>query len=243
MGQLEDFVEEYNKLVINDEKTAYFQLVNAGTDETWHTFPNPADASRIQAAISNMGNELPTGRHSIRVQAVSEGSGAIRGQVAQAIEGRSAAAKQAGNEQVQHAKALQMNIDTADKQMASMAARLQAAQERAQEAEERAGTMVGEVYKMGDMVNGFIMERESAQLDREERESRMRSMNAIAEVMAPILGQAVTIGSMFAEIWIKDKKEEMEARAETKRKARSSNGAAHPSHDSPSVTVESETPH
>jgi hypothetical protein len=220
MSAIEEFVEEYNALVIDGEKTAFFQVVHAGTEEVWHTFPNPADPQKIQSSISNIGIELPTGRHSIRVQAISESSKAIRGQIAQSIEGRSAAAKSSMNDAINMAKATQMNIQTADTQLVNMSARLQAADERAREAEGRAGDMISEVYKMGDMVNKFIMERESSVVDREERDSRNKSFMMIAETMAPIVGQAVQVGSMFMEMWIKDKQEEMKAASDKKRKAR-----------------------
>ena len=205
MSDLEKFVSDYSVLVIDEEATGFFQVIHTGTDEIWHTFPATVNHNVIQGAINNMAMELPTGRHSVRVQAISESSKQIRGQIAQALEGRSAAAKSSMNDAITLAKATAMNIQTADTQLGNMSARLQAADERAREAEARAGEMISEVYKMGDMVNSFIQEKESAVLDREEREARNKSFMMIFETMTPILGQAITIGSQFLEIWIKDK--------------------------------------
>lgn len=198
MSEIEDFLEQYNNLVIGDEITTHYQLVHTGTEEPWDTFAAPADSDQVQAAISRTSSQLATGNHSIRLQAIKSGGG-IRAQIGLAVEGRSPAARQSGNEMVSHAKALRMNIETADVQLQNMTARLQAADQRAREAEDRAGSMAGDVFKMGDLVNKMLMDKESAMLDRDERESRMQNMSKIAEVLVPILGQGVIVASKYFE--------------------------------------------
>lgn len=218
MSQLEEFINNYNVLVIDGETTSYYQLIHSGSDEIWHTFPCPADPIVVQTAVSNMAAELATGSHSIKVQALAGSK--LRGQCAQAVQGRSAAAKSSAADAISHAKALSMNIETADKQLIHMSQRLEEANERARQAEERSGMMVSEVYKMGDLVHKFVLDKEEAVLNREERESRNKSFMTIAETIAPIVGQALQIGGVFMEVWIKEKKEEMDYRYEVRKRER-----------------------
>lgn len=219
MSQIEDFINSYNTLVIDDETISYFQLVHAASDEIWHTFPCPADSILVQTAVSNMASELSTGSHTIKIQAISVGK-QIRGQCVQSVTGRSSAAKSSAADAIQHAKALAMNIDTADRQLVHMSQRLEEANERARQAEERSGMMVSEVYKMGDLVHKFVLDKESVILDREERESRNKAFMTIAETLAPILGQALMIGGSFMEVWIKEKKDEMDYNYEKRKRER-----------------------
>lgn len=198
MDEIEPFLEKFNNLVIGDETTREFQIIHVGTAEPWNTFPAPADVDEIKAAISNIGRSLATGQQVLRLQAVGSG-GSLRGQISIEIEGRSPAARQSGNEMINHAKATAMNVETADRQLSAMSARLQAADMRAQEAEERAGRMTGDVWKMAELANKMLMDKESAILDREEREARIQNMAKITETLVPILGQALVLGSKYME--------------------------------------------
>lgn len=213
MSDIEEFLEEYNALVIGDEETTKYQIIHTGTEEPWGTFPAPADLDKVLAAVSRVGSQLATGNHSIRIQAIGR-DGGIRGQLGLSVEGKSAAARSSGNEMVQHAKALRMNIETADTQLANMSARLQAADQRAREAEDRAGNMAGDVYKMGDLVNKMLMDKESAIIDRDERESRMQNMAKITETLVPVLGQGFMIFSKYMEHKVRGWEAEWAASAE-----------------------------
>jgi hypothetical protein len=220
MNQLEEFIEEYNVLVIDDDTTGFYQIINAGTDEIWHTFACPADAQKVQTSISNLAQELPTGRHSIRVQAIGKSSKAIRGQMAQSVEGRSAAAKVAIGDHLSNAKAMKLQVDMMETQVASMTARYQTAQEQLAEASESRGAMMLDSFKLQEMVHGMLMKQEQGSLDTAERESRMRSLETIAQTLAPVLGQAIQIGSEFAEIWVKEKKAAMQDSIKKSKEAR-----------------------
>lgn len=203
MSELEDFLEHNNGLIIGDDVTSHYQIIHSGTDEAWGTFPAPADESSINGAVSRMASDLATGKHSLRIQAFAK-SGQLRGQIAMAVEGRSVAARQSGNEMISHAKALRMNVETADNQLANMTMRLQAAEQAARDAEERARSTVSDVYKMGDLVNKMLMEKENQILDRDERMARMQNMAAITQTLTPILGQAIVIASKYFEIKVSE---------------------------------------
>lgn len=202
MSEIENFLNEYNELVIAEVETSHYQFIHTNTEENWGTIKAPASPEQVNDKISNIFSQLATGKQSIRIQAIGT-DGGIRGQYGYSSEGRSPSARQSGSEMVQHAKALAMNIQTADNQLVNMAARLEAADKRAQEAEERAGSMTADVFKMGDMVNKMLMDKESSMLDREERESRMRNMTQIAETLTPILGQAIVAASKYFEYKMK----------------------------------------
>lgn len=215
MHNIEEFLEEYNNLVIGDESTAYFRLTLAATEEPWGTFLAPVDdPQRLVTAVSNLGHDLPTGQHSIKLQAISSKSDTIRGQIAFVVEGRSAAAKHAAKEQIELAKATAMHVDTMNVQLKGMSIRLQESQERCRKAEERAGDSISDVYKMGDLVNGMILKQKVADFDVEERQQRMENMAEIAKTMAPILGQAVIIASAILEIKVKTWTKNAEREAE-----------------------------
>lgn len=202
MSEIETFLEEYNDLVIGDVKTSHYQIIHTNTEEPWGTISAPCEPQLMNEKVSNISSQLASGRQHIRIQAIGSDN-AVRGQLGINVEGRSPNARQSGSELVTAAKATAMNVQTAETQLINMAARLEAADKRAQEAEERAGNMTGDVFKMGDLVNRMLMEKESAILDREEREERMRNMQQITATLTPILGQAIVIGSKFLEHKIK----------------------------------------
>lgn len=202
MTALDQFLEEYNNLVLVDEPTSHFSLIHLGTDDVWRTFKAPVEEETINAAISDVTRELATGNQILKLQAYGA-SGGIRGTFSIKVEGRSSAARTSGNEQISHAKAVRMNIETADMQLANMQSRLEIANQAAKEAEDRATSCVKDVWGMADMVNRMLNEKEAANLDREEREARMKNMAAMVETLTPILGQAIVIGSKYIETKVK----------------------------------------
>lgn len=207
-NSLEEFIEYYNKIVIDGESVSHYQLAIVSTEEIIRVFANPADFADVRTTIDSAAADMPTGSHTIKLVAISTDKQPI-GRWSQTLSGRSQAAKVSAQEQISHAKALSMNIDTADRQLVNMSARLEEANERARIAEDRAGGMIQEVYKMGDLVNKFIVEKESEHLDREEREARNAAILSIAGTIAPILQVLMTEGSNLLEMWIKNKKEDL----------------------------------
>lgn len=239
MSQVEEFLNEYRGLVIGDEGTAKFQFVNLGDNEVCATYPIDVTAEKVDGDLSRITSGLATGRQVLRLQAIST-AGTVVASIHINVEGRSQHARQAGSEQISHAKALAMNVDTANSQLANMTSRLGAADERAREAEERAGTLISDMYKMGDMVNRMIMDKESAELDRQEREARIQSMQQIANVMVPLLGEALVIGSKFVEHKVKIWEAQWKADAE-KAASKAAGRSAETVEESEPVVI-SETP-
>jgi hypothetical protein len=217
MSELADFLERNNGLVIGDDITSHYQIIHSGTEEPWGTFPAPAHEDDLNSAISRVAVDLATGKHSLRIQAFSA-KGILRAQIGMAVEGRSVAARQSGNEMISQAKALSMNVNTAATQLESMTMRLQAAEQAAADAEERARNTVSDVYKMGSLVNQMLTEKENQILDRDERMARMQNMAAITQTLTPILGQAIVIGSKFIEYKVKAWEKQWAAEAEAKAK-------------------------
>lgn len=234
MSHVNTFLEHHNPLVIGDEATGYYQLVLVSTDDVWETIPSPAKEEDVNAALSNIGLGLPTGRHSVRLQAISEKSSSVRGQLMLTIEGRSVAARKSNEDSISHAKALSMNIATAEQQLATMGARLQESEERARQAEERAGMMILDQYKMADMVHRLIREKEDLQYGDAERQARIESFKMIAETLTPILGQAVIIASKWFEVKMAEWEKEWSKQKESNPKP--------PSQDSTHETEHHETP-
>lgn len=217
MPGIAEFIENYTALVIDGEAVGFFQIIHMGSQEVWATIPNVKDADtvrEVEDSLASIGPTLPTGKHTLIVQAISSTSKAVRGQYSHDVHGTSAAAKSSGQEQVSHAKALAMNIETASNQLNSMTVRLEAADERARSAEERAGNQLMDGYKMADMVHNMLLEKERASLDDSERLARMASMKMIGESLAPILGQAIMIGSKFVEIKMGSWEKKWEANAD-----------------------------
>lgn len=235
MSHVNTFLEHHNPLVIGDEATGHYQLVLVATDDVWETLPSPAKEEDVNAALSNIGLGLPTGRHSVRLQAISEKSASIRGQLMLTIEGRSVAARKSNEDSISHAKALSMNIATAEQQLATMGARLQESEERARQAEERAGMMILDQYKMADMVHRLIREKEDLQYGDAERQARIESFKMIAETLTPILGQAVIIASKWFEVKMAEWEKEW-----SKQKAEATTPTPEPTPPSPASTHETE---
>lgn len=225
-NELEQFIEEYNVLVIDEEGTAYFQLIHSGTEEVWRTFPVPAEPSKIEAEVANMSTQLATGNHGVRVQAISERTKQVRGQVGLSVTGRSAAAKASTQDAMQSAKAMQLHVEIMERQVTSSNARVEEAFERQRLAEQRAGESTLQVFEMMDMVNKFLMEKESAKLDASDREARNQAFITIAGAVAGPLSKAVEMGVELAALHMDDKKEEYIRRKRAR--SQTSNGASEP---------------
>lgn len=196
---LSDFLEKYNNLVVGDENVGYYQLINSTNDEIWGTFPNPGQESEIMSAISELAIQLASGTYALRLQAIGAKSRTILAQFSSTVEGRNNVAKKVAQEHVSHAKALAMNVHTAEQQLNSMTVRMQAADQRAHEAEERAGNLVEHVYKLGDIVNNILYDQEERRMAREESEARIAIYKDVASTLMPILAPLVVIASKWVE--------------------------------------------
>lgn len=196
MTTLEDFLSKYNTLVIDDEKTSRYQMIHAGSDEVWDTIPTPAHEEDIHSRIANIGDRLSTGRHSLRLQAVSS-RGTNWGQFGIDIEGKSAAARNAGNEAVSHAKALRVNVETGEMQLQSMSARLEAANARSAIAEEKAYGSIVNGFAMLDMAHKMMLDREREKMEAEVATKNAETMAMLAATMVPVLNVAVEFGAKY----------------------------------------------
>lgn len=196
---LASFIEKYNSLVIADEGISHYQLINTFSDEVMLTFPCPADEAEIMGAISDKANELATGTYVLKLVAFGEKTRTVLGSFNSTVQGRNSDAKRVAQEHVTHAKAIAMNVSTAEGQLNSMMVRMQAADQRAHEAEERAGSLVEHVYKLGDIVNTVMYDQDERRMQREESEARIAIYKDIAGALMPLLGPLVVIASKWVE--------------------------------------------
>lgn len=224
MANVKDFVEEYNKLVIEGTATTYFQIVLMSSDDVWNTFIAPADPEKVEAALANVSTDLPTGKHTLQVQAMGDGN-IVRARMSQNVEGRSAAARQANNDVIAHAKAVSLNIETAEIQMRHSNARSQVANERAETSERHVASLVADGFKMQEICHKMIIEKESAAFDEDERAARMHNMKAIAETFVPMLGPVVKLGMKWLEYRTRDMEERWAEEADARAKDRKNNGS------------------
>lgn len=210
--QFNEWIEHQNALVLGDEKTSHYILASA-TEEIFDTFEAPADAGVMRERITSLVDQLPNGRHLVNVISVSD-RGTHRGKVGFALEGRSAAAKSSSREAEGHAKAMRLQVDTMESQLSNMQARLDAAGTRAYDAEERAGSLLADNFKMLSMANQILLEKERNGVSMIEAQARAESFKAIATQVGPILLQA----GVEAYEYFKTKKEKERLEVETLKK-------------------------
>lgn len=194
MSEISDFLEEHNPLVIGDERVQYYALVQLATGERWATWACPASAEAVDAKLPVVANHLPTGRHAMRLTAYAA-NGRELGQIGVTLDGRSPAAKSAGNAQLDAAKASQIVLDSAAQQVHSSNAAREAAERRALEYQEKMAELAGSHFEAVQMMHTFLMNQERDALDAEDRRMRNEQIGMVVQGLLPVVNKLAEAGA------------------------------------------------
>jgi len=216
----ESFIHKQDSLVIGEEHTAYYQLVSViggDVEEVWNTFPAPVkDSEEVGAAIRQLADSFPKGRHILRLQAVTA-SKVVRAQIAIPIDGTNTAITKRGGaeEHLLHARTLKANVEVAEQQLATMQARLQTESTRNDELQEKLVNYSMQSFEMMNLLQNFVNEREDREMKRAEHQARLEGIAAFAEkatpLLLPLVGMAVQyFSAKMEDALAKDAKEPAE---------------------------------
>lgn len=191
MSEIVEFIEEYNRLVIGDEKCAYFSIVQS--DTRWRSFVAPlAEPDRVLAAISGIAQGLPVGSHVLFIQAVAP-HGGIMGQISVTVDGRSQAAKKAHSDQLATVKGSQMIVETAESQINLAMQRAESAERRAQALQEQINEQQASHLTLVETCSRMLLDQERAQLDEEDRRARIEMAQNTLLMATPALNYALEV--------------------------------------------------
>lgn len=207
--KIEKWLKEQVEVLTEGDAVVTFRL--EGSDGVpWGTWGRETAqlAERIEATLANLGEELPTGRHSLRLVALNA-RGNPMAVLPQTVQGRSSAAKAAAADAITAAKGAAINIATAESQLQAMTARVEAAEAARARAEERAADMVEAVYEMADRFHDMQTLVAKATMEEDLQMEKIRVIRDLGEKAAPV----VQVVAMFLA-------EELQARMEKRRAAR-----------------------
>src|SRR5690606_10848192 len=191
-AQVPEWIAEQNALVLGDEPCSHFLLVNVANEDIIGSYPVPADAERILARIADLPDELPTGHQAIKLIAVGK-SGSLRATVTMQMQGRSAGAKRATDDMIQHARAMNATLGGMESSMASMAARAQAADQSAAASEARAREMQNAQFELVQFCQKMVLERQAEQAKLEEAKARSETFKMLGAQAAPYVGPLMNV--------------------------------------------------
>jgi len=175
-----EWIEEQRTLIDNGIAAATIRL--EGVDETaWGTWPIALEglADRIDATIATLADDLPKGRHNLRLLALD----AKQLQIAcrpLTITGKSAAASQAISDHVSISKALALNVQMSEQQIAS-------ASIRAENAEKRALEAMSGAFEIFDAFLTLKQKIMLEEIEAEDRRAKREMMADLAREGAPII--------------------------------------------------------
>lgn len=207
--KIEKWLKEQVEVLTEGDAVVTFRL--EGQDGVpWGTWGRETAqlAERIEATLANLGEELPTGRHSMRLVALNA-RGNPMAVLPQTVQGRSSAAKAAAADAITAAKGAAINVATAESQLQAMTARVEAAEAARARAEERAADMVEAVYEMADRFHDMQTLVAKATMEEDLQMEKIRVIRELGEKAAPV----VQVAAMFLA-------EELQARLAQRRAAR-----------------------
>ena len=207
--KIEKWIAEQVEVLQDGDAVVVFRLEGAD-GVPWGTWGRETAqlAERIEATLANLGEELPTGRHSMRLVAMNS-RGNPMAVLPQTVQGRSSAAKAAAADAITAAKGAAINIATAESQLQAMTARVEAAEAARARAEERAADMVEAVYEMADRFHDMQTLVAKATMEEDLQMEKIRVIRDLGEKAAPV----VQVVAMFLA-------EELQARISARRAAR-----------------------
>jgi hypothetical protein len=195
-----DWIEEQRTLINDGVAVSMLRLVGAD-DSAWGTWPITLErlGERVETAIASLADELPTGKHAVRLIAL-DSKGLQVASLPRVIVGRSAAAKGAQTDAMNQAKAHSILVQSSEQQLATMG-------QRAEDAERRAMEVTASAFELAD---AYLSLKQSVLL--QEREDAIRAELAalarelLAEIKPLIAVLSEFVGQRVAEYMHNKKK-------------------------------------
>lgn len=200
MTTVEKWIEDQLTLTVGEgdgvQKMVALLRLEAADGTPWGTWPRetPEVAKRVLDTIATLAQELPTGRHTLRLVAVGPRGEAVAA-LPHTVQGTSSSAKAAMSDQLTAAKATAMNVATAEQQLAAMSARAERAERALGEWQEKYTDAMLGTFQMADHMQSLLLnvQQQTHQADLDmERLALMRetlsSAKPIFEVIAHFLG-------------------------------------------------------
>ncbi len=175
--------------LVDDGVAAAFVKLEGPDEKVWGTWPVSLEKLEdvVEQAFIAIGEELPTGRHQARLYSV-DGKGEQLSVLPKMLTGRSQQARSAASEHTTHAKALAMNVATAESQLATMA-------NRAERAETRAVELSEGIFKLIETVTRMQTEASDDEIKRQESLARCRAIEQIGGQVAQNIGPLLALAT------------------------------------------------